>query len=79
MVDIGGGTTDCSMVRMGPSHQQKTERKDDFLGHSGERIGGNDLDIAIAGFQLMPLFGMQSLKKNSLPMPTQILLECGEH
>ncbi len=72
VVDIGGGTTDCSMVKMGPSYKEKTERQADFLGHSGERIGGNDLDIAIAAYELMPLFGMQSLKKNKLPMPTQL-------
>ncbi|MCK5881669.1 MAG: molecular chaperone, partial [Sinobacterium sp.] len=72
VVDIGGGTTDCSMVRMGPDHKNKTNRQDDFLGHSGERIGGNDLDIAIAAYEFMPLFGMQSFKKNKLPMPTQL-------
>ncbi|WP_286104261.1 hypothetical protein, partial [Escherichia coli] len=28
------------------------------LGHSGCRIGGNDLDIALAFKNLMPLLGM---------------------
>lgn len=72
VVDIGGGTTDCSMVKMGPSYKNKADRQADFLGHSGERIGGNDLDISIAAYQFMPLFGMNSLKKNKLPMPTQL-------
>jgi hypothetical chaperone protein len=72
VVDIGGGTTDCSMVRMGPSHIHKALREDDFLAHSGERVGGNDLDIALSAYQLMPLFGMHSLKKNNLSMPTQL-------
>ncbi|CAH0991898.1 Chaperone protein DnaK [Sinobacterium norvegicum] len=71
VVDIGGGTTDCAMVRMGPDYRHKQDRKADFLGHSGERIGGNDLDIQLAGKHLMPLFGMQSMLKNGLPMPTQ--------
>ncbi|MDB4837346.1 molecular chaperone [Marinomonas sp.] len=72
VVDIGGGTTDCAMVRMGPDYLTKTDRSDDFLGHTGERVGGNDLDIRIAGKHLMPLFGMDSLLKNGLPMPTQL-------
>ncbi|MCV2402456.1 molecular chaperone [Marinomonas sp. C2222] len=72
VVDIGGGTTDCAMVRMGPNYLGKTDRQDDFLGHTGERVGGNDLDIRIAGKHLMPLFGMDSLLKNGLPMPTQL-------
>ena len=70
IVDIGGGTTDCAMVRMGPSHRNNTERQQDFIGHSGERVGGNDLDIQLAGKQLMPLFGMHSSLKNGLLMPT---------
>jgi hypothetical chaperone protein len=71
VVDIGGGTTDCAMVRMGPSHKNLTERKADFLGHSGERVGGNDLDIQLAGHALMPLFGMNSVLKSGLPLPPQ--------
>ena len=71
VVDIGGGTTDCAMVRMGPTHQSSSHRDADFLGHSGERVGGNDLDIQLAGKHLMPLFGMTSQQKNGLPIPTQ--------
>ena len=71
VVDVGGGTTDCAMVRMGPSHRNKEQREDDFLGHSGERVGGNDLDIQLAGKNLMPLFGMESSLKNGLHMPTR--------
>ncbi len=71
VVDIGGGTTDCAMVKMGPSHQASSDRDADFLGHSGERVGGNDLDIQLAGKHLMPLFGMKSQQKNGLPVPTQ--------
>lgn len=72
VVDIGGGTSDCAMVRMGPNYRQKLDRSADFLGHTGERVGGNDLDIQLAGKNLMPLFGMESILKNGLPMPTQV-------
>ncbi|MCB5160784.1 molecular chaperone [Marinomonas algarum] len=72
VVDIGGGTTDCAMVRMGPDYVSKDDRGADFLAHTGERVGGNDLDIQIAGKHLMPLFGMDSLLKTGLPMPTQM-------
>lgn len=72
VVDIGGGTTDCAMVRMGPSYAEKLDRKEDFLAHTGERVGGNDLDIRIAGKHFMPLFGMDSRLKTGLPMPTQL-------
>jgi hypothetical chaperone protein len=69
VIDIGGGTTDCSMVKMGPSHIEKLDRSDDFLAHSGQRIGGNDLDIQLAYQQFMPLFGMGTQLKKGLPVP----------
>lgn len=72
VVDIGGGTSDCAMVRMGPNYRTKLDRSSDFLAHTGERVGGNDLDIQLAGKNLMPLFGMESILKNGLPMPTQV-------
>lgn len=69
VVDVGGGTTDCSMVLMGPSHCHQLDRARDFLGHTGERIGGNDFDIQLAQKALMPSFGMLSVLKTELPMP----------
>jgi len=69
VVDVGGGTTDCSMVLMGPDHIKQLNREQDFLGHTGERIGGNDFDIQFAQKLLMPDFGMLSLLKSGLPMP----------
>ncbi len=46
VVDIGGGTTDCSLLLMGPQWRERADRQQSLLGHSGCRIGGNDLDIA---------------------------------
>jgi len=69
VVDIGGGTSDCSMVLMGPDHRIKSDRHGDFLAHTGERIGGNDFDIRLALQALMPEFGVHSTLKTHLPMP----------
>ena len=70
VVDIGGGTTDCSLLLMGPEWQAKRDRDSSLLGHSGCRVGGNDLDIALAFKSLMPLLGMggQTLKGTALPI-----------
>ncbi|VDZ89767.1 protein YegD [Lelliottia amnigena] len=58
VVDIGGGTTDCSLLLMGPEWHTRRDRENSLLGHSGCRVGGNDLDIALAFKSLMPLLGM---------------------
>lgn len=71
VVDVGGGTTDCSVVRMGPDHRIQDDRSADFLGHSGARVGGNDLDINLAYHGLMPVFGMGGTLRSGRPLPTQ--------
>ena len=70
--DAGGGTTDCSMVKLGPSYIQSIDRTDSILGHSGDRTGGTDLDIKLALKKFMPHFGKDSLLKNGLPIPTKL-------
>lgn len=71
VIDIGGGTSDCSFVQMGPSFRNSSERDHDFLAHTGKRIGGNDLDIALSYHALMPLLGLGSQFKSGLPLPNQ--------
>lgn len=69
VVDIGGGTSDCSMIEMGPSWKGKSNREASLLAHSGVRVGGNDLDIAMAYKQFMTTFGLGSNQLSGLPMP----------
>lgn len=69
VVDIGGGTTDCSLLLMGPELMPSLDRSPHLLGHSGQRIGGNDFDIQLALKGIMPQLGMDSLLKTGKPMP----------
>lgn len=66
VVDIGGGTTDCSLLHMGPSYRHQTDRSSSLIAHSGQRIGGNDLDIHLAFKQLMTPFGLGSQTNDGL-------------
>ena len=69
VVDIGGGTTDCSLLLMGPQWREKADRQQSLLGHSGCRVGGNDLDIALAFKCLMPLLGMGGDTEKGIALP----------
>ena len=71
VVDVGGGTTDCSVVKMGPKRMHERDRSADCLGHSGQRIGGNDLDIALAMNGFMPHLGLNTLMVTGKPMPSK--------
>ena len=69
VVDIGGGTTDCSLLLMGPQWRHRADRQQSLLGHSGCRVGGNDLDIALASKCLMPLLGMGGETEKGIALP----------
>lgn len=69
VVDIGGGTTDCSVLLMGPDWHNKSDRSSSLLGHSGCRVGGNDLDIMLAFKELMPLLGQGGLTEKGTALP----------
>lgn len=70
VVDIGGGTSDCSMLLMSPHYSNTDNRNDHLLAHTGVRVAGNDFDIQLALQGIMPSLGMNSLLKTGKPMPT---------
>ncbi len=70
VVDIGGGTSDCSMLLMSPHYSNSDNRSEHLLAHTGVRIAGNDFDIQLALQGIMPSLGMNSLLKTGKPMPT---------
>ncbi len=72
VIDIGGGTTDCSVIRVGPELVGKFDRSSDVLSSAGSRIGGSDFDFALAWSRFMPLLGKGSLGRNGLPLPSRI-------
>ncbi len=75
VVDIGGGTTDCSFVRVGPARRDRLDRGEDVLGHTGERMGGNDYDQMLAFHGLMPVFGLRHSLRSGLPVPNVVCMD----
>jgi hypothetical chaperone protein len=69
ILDLGGGTTDCSMIKLGPSHINLQSRENCILSYSGKRLGGIDLDNKLALMNIMPHFGKNALLTNGLPVP----------
>ncbi|MEO4047785.1 Hsp70 family protein [Pseudomonas sp. CAU 1711] len=70
IVDIGGGTSDFSLVRLAPARRELDERQDDILATGGVHIGGTDFDKQLSLEGVMPLFGYGSRMKSDAPMPT---------
>lgn len=74
IVDIGGGTSDFSLVRLAPERRQLAERQGDILATGGVHIGGTDFDKQLSLQGVMPLFGYGSRMKSDALMPTSFHL-----
>ena len=70
IVDIGGGTSDFTLIRLSPERHQVAERQDDILATGGVHIGGTDFDKQLSLQGVMPLFGYGSRMKSGALMPT---------
>jgi hypothetical chaperone protein len=70
IADIGGGTSDFSLVRLSPAGARKSDRRDDILGTGGVHIGGTDFDKYLSLTAVMPLLGLGSRMKNQTEVPS---------
>ena len=55
--DIGGGTSDFSLVRVGPQRRGRAERRDDILANHGVHLAGTDFDRHVELAAILPLLG----------------------
>ncbi|GAB4196165.1 MAG: Hsp70 family protein [Thalassobaculales bacterium] len=70
VADIGGGTSDFSVVRIGPQRRNSPDRKDDILANDGTRVGGTDFDRELSLAAAMPQLGYRAaLKTKGLSVP----------
>ncbi|WP_234051795.1 MULTISPECIES: Hsp70 family protein [unclassified Xanthobacter] len=71
IADIGGGTSDFSIVRISPERRAQAERGDDILANDGVRIGGTDFDRVLSLSTLMPLLGYGSpMRGKNIDVPS---------
>lgn len=57
VADIGGGTSDFSLVRVGPERRARSDRRDDILANHGVHVAGTDFDRRVELATILPLLG----------------------
>lgn len=62
VADIGGGTSDFSLVRVGPTRRGRAQRREDILANHGVHIAGTDFDRHVELACILPLLGYRSLR-----------------
>lgn len=76
VADFGAGTSDLTIMRVGPERAKKRDRRDDVIASGGVTIGGDRFDAAIMRGKLLPRFGEGSTYEvmgKRLEMPMAIL------
>ena len=60
VVDLGGGTSDFTVIRVSPERARSTKRAQDILATAGVHIGGTDFDRLLSMGKIMPMLGYQT-------------------
>jgi hypothetical chaperone protein len=72
VVDVGGGTSDFTLVRLSPERARNTERRDDILVNGGVHIGGTDFDKYLNLHSAMPLLGLGTRLDSGAEVPSSV-------
>jgi hypothetical chaperone protein len=74
VVDIGGGTSDFSVIQLGPSRVGQPDRSGDILATSGVHLGGTDFDQQLNLQRVMPLLGFKNIGAKNREVPSATFL-----
>jgi len=74
-VDIGGGTSDFTVVRLGPDRIGRADRAADVLATTGVHIGGTDYDQRLSLGCAMPLLGLRHIGPQGREVPSRTFFD----
>jgi hypothetical chaperone protein len=60
VADFGGGTSDFTLMKLGPSRRGQWDRRGDVVGSAGVRIAGDRFDAEVMRHKLLKYFGAES-------------------
>jgi hypothetical chaperone protein len=75
VADIGGGTSDFSLVRVGPAQRRQVERKGDILGNHGVHVAGTDFDRHIELSAVLPPCGYKGRGPTGREVPSKVYFD----
>lgn len=75
VVDIGGGTSDFTVVRLGPERRARADRASDVLATTGVHVGGTDFDRRLSLDLLMPLLGLRHIGPTGREVPSRVFFD----
>ena len=75
VADIGGGTSDFSLVRVSPQRHLQWERHADILANYGVHVAGTDFDREVSLAAIMPELGFGSSGRQQARVPGAVYFD----
>jgi hypothetical chaperone protein len=75
VADIGGGTSDFSLVRVGPQRRRAADRRADILANHGVHIAGTDFDRHLELAAILPLAGYRARGPGGREVPSKVYFD----
>ena len=75
VADVGGGTSDFTVVRLGPGRLAQADRSVDVLATTGLHLGGTDFDHKLSLELLMPLLGYRHIGPDQREVPSRVFFD----
>jgi hypothetical chaperone protein len=75
VADIGGGTSDFSLLRASAKRHLAVDRRADVLANHGVHIAGTDFDRAINLATIMPVLGYGGIGPGGRPVPSKVYFD----
>ncbi|MDR7308362.1 Hsp70 family protein [Rhodoferax saidenbachensis] len=75
VVDIGGGTSDFTVIRLNPVRSTQSDRSADILATTGVHIGGTDFDRLLDLGTVMPHLGYKHVGTGGRIVPNSVFFD----
>ena len=75
VVDIGGGTSDFTVIRLNPERSSQSDRSADILATTGVHIGGTDFDRLLDLSAVMPHLGYKHVGTGGRIVPSSVFFD----
>jgi hypothetical chaperone protein len=75
VVDIGGGTSDFTVIRLNPERSAQGDRTTDILATTGVHIGGTDFDRLLDLTTVMPHLGYKHVGTGGRIVPSSVFFD----
>jgi hypothetical chaperone protein len=75
VIDVGGGTADFTVIRLGPGRRDRATRERDILANDGIHIAGTDFDSRLNMAWVMPPLGHGSVGPKGRVVPSSVYFD----